>query len=251
LLTFVIYFEYIHNKLMSASITSNESQSQIVGMALAIGNGHNVWANDVLANIAKNKNFADMTPEEKSYIVKAVREIKDAQLDYYNQTNTQQQTEQDNSNVEQALSKLKSTEAQKHIATTLKDALSNIDGANRAKIAGLNADIMTAKRIGTIHSQNLIQTRAISDSLKLIIVFACFAVIVMFLCTKTVAVIPLAAAEVTVLLLTLVCTGILISRWLSNMNRYNMLTQERVFEWQSEEKKADQKRRTCTPDEDG
>ena len=65
-----------------------------------------------------------------------------------------------------------------HVAKQLDGALTAIGDANSAKIAGLNSDIMTAKRLGTIHSQNLIHTRNTSDYLKIVIVFLCFSVLV-------------------------------------------------------------------------
>ncbi len=226
---------------------SDEQRAAIVGMLENI-------EQDSFEKMGRQFELGDMTdPDLKNRLSAAMATLRDKYRANYTEATGQIMDADANVNHQQAVSNLQSTEAQKHIATALRDTLRNIHESNRAKIAGLNADIMTAKRIGTIHSQNLIQTRAISDNLKLTIVFACFAVIMMFLSTENVAIIPFAMAETAVLVLTFVCGCILISRWMYNMNRYNMLTQERVFEWQSEEEKKGKKqvRNACTKDEDG
>lgn len=114
-----------------------------------------------------------------------------------------------------------------YVANTLSTAANKIYDANASKIAGLNADIMTSKRLGTIHSQNLIHTRNTCDSLKITIVFVCFAILVAFCAVVNVLSYGVAQYGVAAIILALVV--VLIVRALRNNNHYHMLYQERVF----------------------
>jgi hypothetical protein len=180
----------------------------------------------------------------------AVKAIRDLMQKAYDDAEDQAADQKATKNLQKAASTFQSLNRNQKIANEFAVALKSIDETNSAKIAGLNADTMTAKRVGMIYSQNLIHTRIISDNLKMCIVFACFAVIIMFLATADVGILPFALAELTVGVLVLVCVGILIARWASNLNRYNMLRQERVFKWEAEEDEDEKKAKSkCNADE--
>jgi len=138
-----------------------------------------------------------------------------------------------NITLEQAKMNLKELSKNTAIANTLNTTLDELKKNNLSKIGGLNADTMTAKRVGTLYSQRLIRTRNICDNLKISMIFLCFMSIILFCSSEVVGkVIPFSVAEWVFIILILVLCGILISRGLSNLNRYHMLTQERVFTYE-------------------
>jgi hypothetical protein len=153
------------------------------------------------------------------------------------------------SDLQKAKLELKDLSTNKAIASTLNTTLQDIKKNNMTKIAGLNADTMTAKRLSTLQSQKLIYTRNISDNVKMAIVFACFIIFFLFCATATVGtIVPFAVAEWCMIILSVIYIIIQISRALTNLNQYHMLTQERVFDMVKDPpKKPDTK---CTPDTD-
>ena len=52
---------------------------------------------------------------------------------------------------------------------------------NRQALGGINADIMTAKRIATVNQQNTIHANNVTDYMQTSIIFLCVAIVVMFI----------------------------------------------------------------------
>lgn len=106
---------------------------------------------------------------------------------------------------------------------------------NRQALGGMNADIMTAKRVATIHQQNTIYANNVTDYLQTSIIFLCVAIVIMFgfgigmSLLKGVMAHPVVLMQALLILLAAVYVIVMLYKVITNWNHYRMLYQERVF----------------------
>lgn len=106
---------------------------------------------------------------------------------------------------------------------------------NRGVLGGMNADIMTAKRVATINQQNTIHANNVTDYMRVSIIFLCVAIVLMFLfgigmtLMKRVMDHPLILLQLLLVLLGVIYVIVMLYKVLTNTNHYRMLYQEREF----------------------
>ena len=106
---------------------------------------------------------------------------------------------------------------------------------NRQALGGMNADIMTAKRVATINQQNTIYADNVTDYLQTSIIFLCVAIVIMFgfgmgmSLLKGVMAHPVVLMQALLILLATVYIIVMLYKVITNWNHYRMLYQERVF----------------------
>ena len=106
---------------------------------------------------------------------------------------------------------------------------------NRQALGGMNADIMTAKRVATINQQNTIYANNVTDYLQTSIIFLCVAIVIMFgfgmgmSALKGVMAHPVVLMQALLILLATVYIIVMLYKVITNWNHYRMLYQERVF----------------------
>ena len=106
---------------------------------------------------------------------------------------------------------------------------------NRQALGGMNADIMTAKRVATINQQNTIYANNVTDYLQTSILFLCVAIVIMFgfgmgmSLLKGVMAHPVVLMQALLILLATVYIIVMLYKVITNWNHYRMLYQERVF----------------------
>ena len=106
---------------------------------------------------------------------------------------------------------------------------------NKQALGGMNADIMTAKRVATISQQNTIYANNVSDYLQTSIIFLCVAIVIMFgfgmgmSVLKGVMAHPVVLMQALLILLATVYVILMLYKVITNWNHYRMLYQERVF----------------------
>lgn len=106
---------------------------------------------------------------------------------------------------------------------------------NRQALGGMNADIMTAKRVATINQQNTIYANNVTDYLQTSIIFLCVAIVIMFgfgigmPFLKGVMAHPVVLMQALLILLATVYVIVMLYKVITNWNHYRMLYQERVF----------------------
>ena len=106
---------------------------------------------------------------------------------------------------------------------------------NRQALGGMNADIMTAKRVATINQQNTIYANNVTDYLQTSIIFLCVAIVIMFgfgmgmSALKGVMAHPVVLMQALLILLATVYVIVMLYKVITNWNHYRMLYQERVF----------------------
>ena len=106
---------------------------------------------------------------------------------------------------------------------------------NRQALGGMNADIMTAKRVATINQQNTVYANNVTDYLQTSILFLCVAIVIMFgfgmgmSLLKGVMAHPVVLMQALLILLATVYIIVMLYEVITNWNHYRMLYQERVF----------------------
>lgn len=106
---------------------------------------------------------------------------------------------------------------------------------NRQALGGMNADIMTAKRVATINQQNTIYANNVTEYLQTSIIFLCVAIVIMFgfgmgmSFLKGVMAHPVILMQALLILLATVYVIVMLYKVITNWNHYRMLYQERVF----------------------
>ena len=106
---------------------------------------------------------------------------------------------------------------------------------NRQALGGMNADIMTAKRVATINQQNTIYANNVTDYLQTSVIFLCVAIVIMFgfgigmSALKGVMAHPVVLMQALLILLATVYVIVMLYKVITNWNHYRMLYQERVF----------------------
>ena len=106
---------------------------------------------------------------------------------------------------------------------------------NRQALGGMNADIMTAKRVATINQQNTIYANNVTDYLQTSVIFLCVAIVIMFgfgmgmSVLKGVMAHPVVLMQALLILLATVYVIVMLYKVITNWNHYRMLYQERVF----------------------
>ena len=178
-----------------------------------------------IASLVNNVNNYQRTYDADAYSTRALRAA--AALKAQQQYNAQMQKAELRKNIVDAENELLQNSRAAYVADVLNHAVDDVQASNVQKIAGLNSDIMTAKRLGTIHSQNLIHTRNTCAYLKQAIVFVCFAIIIVFCSGMQLFNYGLAQYGVGLLVLAFVIVAV--AQALQNDNHYRMLYQERVF----------------------
>lgn len=108
------------------------------------------------------------------------------------------------------------------------DGMQNvIENSNSKKLGDINADMMTARRVAGINTENVIRIENISSYFRICIITLCVAILIMAPCVLGYISLPLAN-----ILLVVLATGMaiaLIYRAYDNSNRLSMLFPER--EW--------------------
>ena len=106
---------------------------------------------------------------------------------------------------------------------------------NRQALGGMNADIMTAKRVATINQQNTIYANNVTDYLQTSVLFLCVAIVIMFgfgmgmPFLKGLMAHPVVLMQALLILLATVYVIVMLYKVITNWNHYRMLYQERVF----------------------
>ena len=125
---------------------------------------------------------------------------------------------------------------------------------NRQALGGINADIMTAKRIATVNQQNTIHANNVTDYMQTSIIFLCVAIVVMFIFGmamnffKRFIAHPVVIMQVLLIVLATIYIIVILYKVITNTNHYNMLYQERVFPYYAFDNKVQSEDCDC-PDE--
>ena len=125
---------------------------------------------------------------------------------------------------------------------------------NRQALGGINADIMTAKRIATVNQQNTIHANNVTDYMQTSIIFLCVAIVVMFIFGmamnffKRFIAHPVVIMQVLLIVLATIYIIVILYKVITNTNHYNMLYQERVFPYYAFDNKVSSEECDC-PDE--
>lgn len=126
---------------------------------------------------------------------------------------------------------------------------------NRQALGGMNADIMTAKRIATVNQQNTIHANNVTDYMQTSIIFLCVAIVVMFIFGMAMKFLkkfiahPVVIMQVLLIILATIYVIVILYKVITNTNHYNMLYQERVFPYYAFDDKADSEECECPEDE--
>lgn len=126
---------------------------------------------------------------------------------------------------------------------------------NRQALGGMNADIMTAKRIATVNQQNTIHDNNVTDYMQTSIIFLCVAIGIMFIFGmamnffKRFIAHPVVIMQVLLIVLATIYIIVILYKVLTNTNHYNMLYQERVFPYYAFDNKIDPEECEC-PEKD-
>ena len=125
---------------------------------------------------------------------------------------------------------------------------------NRQVIGGMNADIMTSKRVATINQQNTIHANVVTDYMQVSIIFLCVAIVIMFVFGVTMKPLkqkmnhPLVLMQLLLALLLFIYIGVILYKVFTNTNHYRMLYQERVFDvYDPDEDDVDPECEECPP----
>ena len=115
----------------------------------------------------------------------------------------------------------------KHTADYISNMQNVILDSNKRKLGDVNVDMMTARRVAAINTENVVRLENISAYFRTCIITLCVAILIMAVCVSGYISLPLAN-----ILLVVVATGLVIAliyRAYDNSNRIKMLFPER--EW--------------------
>ena len=122
---------------------------------------------------------------------------------------------------------------------------------NRQALGGMNADIMTAKRIATVNQQNTIHANNVTDYMRTSIIFLCVAIVIMFIFGmamnffKKFIAHPVVIMQVLLIILATIYIIVILYKIITNTNHYNMLYQERVFPYYAFDDKPEEEDCEC------
>lgn len=125
---------------------------------------------------------------------------------------------------------------------------------NRQALGGMNADIMTAKRIATVNQQNTIHADNVTDYMQTSIIFLCVAIVIMFIFgmamnfLKRFLAHPVVLMQVLLIILATIYIIVILYKVITNTNHYNMLYQERVFPYYAFDDKVTSEECECPED---